>query len=224
MAYELIRALVQKIMQDKILLGLVVIGVLGIIVGGANMGTDEKVSSKASIEREKEAALHAQQAAPPGHPAPPGQPATPPPAAAASPAAPANAIDPKLATGFITWWLTGAMDYHPRTAAESHQQAMGWMTPEGQRDFSTLLWTPKIAEMVTSGQVIAAFQPTAIQAQAINPDGSIVIGVTGTVVIQGQGQAQATSTQFLGNFLVKQDGDGLRVAGLYTRQAPLAIY
>lgn len=224
MAYELVRTIVQKILQDKILLGLVIIGILGIFIGGASLGdNDEKAVAKASDE-------HGAQAQPPGQlpgQAPGHAPAPAPQQAAALPQGqpalpPANALNPALATDFVKWWIVGAMDYAPQTAAKSHNDAMVWMTPEGARDFSTLLWTPQIAENVCTGRVIAAFHPTAIQAQAINPDGSVVVGVAGTVVIQGQGQPM--SQQFLGNFLIRQDKDGLRVARAYTRNAPLAIY
>lgn len=229
MAYELVRTIVQKILQDKLLLGLVIIGILGIFVGGASMGdSPDKATTKHGAAQEAEqAAAHGQ---PPGQPPeqtaghPPGQGHHGQPAAPAQPQAAVgtNGMTPVLATEFVRWWLERAMDYHPRTAAQNHQEAIAWMTADGARDFSSMLWTPSIAESVCTGRVTAAFQPTAIQAQAINPDGSIVVGVTGTVIIQGQGQPVVH--QFLGNFLVKKRDEGLCVAGLYTRQAPLAIY
>ncbi len=196
MLVELIRTIVQKIIQDKILMGLVIVAVLGIFVGGMTMGDEKKDSPK--HEEPAQAAEKPAGAAPP-----------------ATAAAPAST--PKLATDFISWWLGSAMDYNASTAQQSHAQAIGWMTPEAAQTFQANLWTPQISEAVTTGKMVAAFQTTGVQAQAVNPDGSIVVAVSGTMVIQSGGQQQPVVQQILASFLVRQDKDGLRVAGLNAR-------
>jgi hypothetical protein len=58
-----------------------------------------------------------------------------------------------------------------------------------------------------------------VQAQAVNPDGSIVVGVTGTMVVQTG--AQPVVQQFAGSFLVRKEPEGLRVAGLEAKSTGL---
>jgi len=193
MLIELIRTIVQKIIQDKILMGLVIVAVLGIFVGGMTMG-DEKTDSAKHAEPAKNAEK---------------------PAGAAPQAAAATAITPKLAADFVSWWLGSAMDYNASTAQQSHSQAIAWMTADAAQTFQTNLWTPQISEAVTTGKMVAAFQPTGVQSQAVNPDGSIVVAVSGTMVVQSGGQPVVQ--QILASFLVRQDQDGLRVAGLNAR-------
>lgn len=130
-----------------------------------------------------------------------------------------QALDPKLAADFITWWLTGAMDYSPNLAADNHQQAFAWMTPEAQAAFQAAFWPPEMAEAIVNGKMVAAFHLTAVQAEAINPDGSVVVGVNGTLVTDSGNRP--ISHQVTADFLVRRDTGGLRVAGVYNRVAAL---
>lgn len=199
MLYELIRTIVQKILQDKILLGLVIVAFLGIFVGGMTMGdgkTDTKTPTGSA--QHQAAAPQQQQQQPQAAQQQGGQ-----------------TITPKLACDFTSWWLQSAMDYNAQTAAANHNQAAAWMTADAAATFGQNYWTPQIAEAVTTGRLVAAFTPTGVQAQAVNPDGSVVVGVAGTMVIQSGGQP--VPQQFLASFLVKQDQDGLRIAGVNAR-------
>jgi hypothetical protein len=167
---------------------LVIVAILGVFVGGMTIGDDKPDASKkvASAEKAQEQAQ-----------------------------APASALNPSLATDFINWWLGSAMDYNAASASQSHNQAFSWMTADAARSFQANFWTPQIAEAVQTGRLVAGFQPSAVQAQAINPDGSVVVGVAGTMVMQANGQP--STQQFLASFLVRQEKDGLRVAGLDAR-------
>jgi hypothetical protein len=210
MLYELIRAIVQKILQDKILLGLVIVAFLGIFVGGMTMGDekDQKPTGAKVAQGSGEQPLPGQA---------PGQGATQQ-ASAQQPAGQqaGSKLTPQLACDFVSYWLQSAMDYNAQTAQQSHNQAMAWMTPDAAATFQAQFWTPQIAEAVTTGRLISAFQPTGVQAQAVNPDGSVVIGVAGTMIVQSGGQP--VPQQFLASFLVKQDNGGsLRIAGLQAR-------
>jgi hypothetical protein len=73
---------------------------------------------------------------------------------------------------------------------------------------------------VVTGQVVAAFQPVSVQAEAINPDGSIVVGANGTLVVQANGNPM--TQQLSTDFLVRRDKDGLRIIGLYNKQLATA--
>lgn len=186
MVADVIRSVVQRVLRDKILLGLVIVAILGIWVGGMTMSDDKPNDTKKEAS-EKPAAQTA-----------------------------AGSLNAGLATEFITWWIAQAMDYNPQTATDHHKEAVLWMTQDAGRSFLQTFWTPEIEQSVASGRLVAAFQPTAVQAQAINPDGSVVVGVSGTMVVQSNGQP---STQpFLAAFLVRQEAGGLRVAGMDTRQ------
>lgn len=209
MLYELIKTIVQKILQDKILLGLVIVAFLGIFVGGMTMGDEKDQKPTGPRGAAGEQALPGQ---PPGQA--PGQAAQ---QANATQPKPGAALTPQLACDFVSYWLQSAMDYNAQTSQQSHNQAMAWMTPDAAATFQAQFWTPQIAEAVTTGRLISAFQPTGVQAQAVNPDGSVVIGVTGTMIVQSGGQP--VPQQFLASFLVKQDGSSLRIAGLQARTA-----
>lgn len=193
MFYEVARAAVQRIFQDKILLGLVIVGLLAIFVGGFGGGSDKTVTGPRQ---------EVNQAATPQ----PGQPQG---------ANPNSKVDPALAVDFIKWWVGTAMDYNPQTAGQSHSQAMSWMSPEAAQTFQSAFWTPDIAEGIKTGRISGSFQPSNVQATAANPDGSVVICVTGNLTMH-QGQRPVVQ-QFIADFLVKKDLDGLRVSGLYNR-------
>jgi len=204
MIYELARALVQRIFRDKILMALVVIGVLGLFMGGMSGKQEPPVASKSGggqpMDRGGDDTRSMTPASLDGQPG----------------AAPAQQpLEPNLATDFVKWWLGGAMDYTTATAVANHEQAFGWMTPEAQRAFQAAFWTPETQQMIASGQLVAAFHLAAVQAEALNPDGSVVVGVTGTLVTDTGGKP--TPHQLTADLLVRREQDGLRIAGIYNR-------
>jgi len=225
MIQEIVRALITRIMQDKILMGLVILGVLAVFVV-PNVGNEEKPPGHGSNAANAPPQLGesggwgggghappaaggeaAQGAAAPGAPS------------AAAPADP-NALNPTLATDFVKFWMGGAMDYNTASAAGSHKEAAKWMTPETQQAFETNFWSPDIANGIASGQLRGAFQPISVQAQAVNPDGSIVVNMTGTLVLQ-QASVRPVTHQIVMDLLVRKEGDNCRIAGLYNRSYPM---
>ena len=124
-------------------------------------------------------------------------------------AATASGLTPALATEFVTWWITKAMDYSASSSGKSHAEAFGWMTPQAAATFQQVFWTPPIAQGITQGRITAAFQPSSVQAEAINPDGSIVVGVTGSLIVQDS--ATPVSQQIVTDFLVKKEKGNMRV-------------
>ncbi len=197
---DVVRLLIQRLMRDKILLGLVIVGVLTIFVGVAFTSDDPKQTSKAT-------------------PIPATDPNRPAPVAAAPAQSQAQSLTPELATQFLSWWLTKAMDYSIGTGKQSHQEAFQWMTPQSIQAFQTGYWTPDIENAVVTGKVTAAFQPVSVQAQFINPDGSIVVAMSGALVMQSAGTQPATQ-QLSADFLVKQEKEGLRIVGINIRPVP----
>lgn len=218
MIQEIVRALITRIMQDKILMGLVILGVLAVFVV-PNIGNDEHPTGHGSSAPPESAQAVGQgqgtlqqgvatnpEGATPGGAAAPGA------AAAPNP----NQVDPKLADQFVKFWMGGAMDYNTATATQSHKEAAKWMTPEAQQTFESNFWSPDIANGITSGQLRGAFQPISVVPKALNPDGSIVVEMTGTLVLQ-QSTVRPVTHQILMDLLVRKETEGLRIAGLYNR-------
>lgn len=196
MLQEIIHALIQRIMHDKIILGLIVIGLLAAFMSGMNSKEDPAVSGKHG-ENAKQASLSEQ----PQAQAP----------------APGPAVEPALARDFVRWWLGMAMDYSAQTAAQNHQQAYAWMSRDAMVAFQSIYWSPELADSIVSGRTVAAFQPAVVQARAINPDGSVVVGVQGTYILQNG--PQPVPYQIRAQLLVRRAKDGLRIAGIYNEMA-----
>ncbi|PWU03668.1 MAG: hypothetical protein C5B53_00195 [Candidatus Melainabacteria bacterium] len=201
MIKDLTRLTVERVMRDKILLGLVIVGLFGIFVGGFS-GREERPAVKAVESHE----------------------AAQPTAAKTSVVAPTSSyaagdpLDATLATDFVKWWVSGAMDYSANGSAKSHATAFHWMTPEAQSIFEANFWPNDLAAGIAQGQIVGAFQPVGVQAEAINPDGSVVVGLSGTLVLQSTGRP--TTQQIFADILVRKEPSGLRVAGLYNRSGP----
>jgi hypothetical protein len=214
MLQEMVRGLIQRILRDKILLGLIVIGILAIFMSGVN---------EESSREEKEHAAVAEGAMPPKEPQPE---AAPPQAPPQQPQQPSYVLEPSLANDFVTWWVSGAMDYQAATCDRNHQAAFKWMTPEAQAAFRPIFWNETMSDGIRSGMLVAAFQPVSIQPQAVNPDGTVVISMKGSLVVQVSGHP-ATTRQVHTDFLVKKEEHGLRIAALHNSevvqgQAPMA--
>jgi hypothetical protein len=198
MSQTAVQVAVKRILGDKILLGLVIVGLLLVFVG-AFCTQDEPTKKTEQPQPLPQTAMAPQTPAPP---------------------AAANQLDPKLATDFVTWWLTKAMDFNMQSARASHTEASKWMTQNAGNTFQADYWTQEIQQGVLSGQFSAAFQPMGVQPEALNPDGTVVVGVTGTLVIQQGGPPQ--SQQVAMDFLVARDTGGLRIAGINNRQLTAA--
>lgn len=205
MLYELARSFVQKIFQDKILAGLVIVGILAIFVGGFGGEATDKIASGPRDNRVKSATNPAQSNQVEEAKANPQK---------ESPQAAAK-LEPALATQFVGWWITSAMDFNPQTAVKNRQQAVAWVTPDVAPSYQAAFWPPEIADGITSGRIHGSFTPSSIKAIATNPDGTIVVQVMGQLILS-QGQRPAVQ-QLVTDYLVKRDSSGLRIAGLYNR-------
>ncbi len=215
MLYELARSIVQRIFQDKILAGLVIVGILAIFVGGFGGDPADKTASGPREERGKHASASKTKTDADNK-------ADPAPQKAEKKSSPAQAaqdpkLEPNLAIQFVSWWIGSAMDYNPQTAIQNRQQALTWITPEVAASYQAAFWTPETADAICSGRVKGSFTPLSVNAIAANPDGSVVVNVTGQLVFQ-QGprpHIQQLST----DYLVKRESGGLRIAGLFNRAA-----
>ncbi len=228
MIQDIIRALIQKIMTDKILMALIAIGIIGIFFTGVNHsekpesvqsrrlgGLPNGPSGQAQGGQAQGQAGGAQATgAQAGSQAQAGQ--------ANSGQAAAEGLTPQLASDFVRWWISKSMDYRMDTAAANHKEAVGWMLPDAASAFEQLYWGDHIKQGISSGQIVGSFQPVSIMPLATNPDGTVVVTVVGTLVIQQSGQ-QPAAQQITMDFLVKKSGDGCRIAAFFNRAvAPVA--
>lgn len=212
MFYEIIRALVQKIFQDKILAGLVIVGILAIFVGGFGGKATDRIAAGPRENR------NTQSAGPKEAQLPNAKEQDSKKAAPAKPAV-QEKLEPALAAQFVGWWIGDAMDFNPQTVIKKRQQAMTWIAPAVAQDYQMAFWPPEIADGICSGRIRGSFTPTSVQAVASNPDGTIVVNVTGNLLLQ---QGPRPAMQVLStDYLVKRDASGLRIAGLFNRATPV---
>lgn len=250
MIQDIIRALFEKIIHDKILMALIAIGIAGIFFSGANHSEkSESVQSKrlgrssadqpavpGAQGQEGDGPIQGQAAGQAAGQAPQaGQPAgqagqgqatgqVQGAAGAGQAAAAPQPLTPELALQFVRWWLTQSMDYRMDTAAASHKTAALWTLPDANNAFEQLYWGDHIKQGIASGQIVGAFQPVSVTPVATNPDGSVVVTAVGTLMIQQSGQ-QPAGQQLTMDFLVKQTPDGLRIAAFFNRAvAPVAVH
>lgn len=215
MIQDVIRAIIQRVLRDKILMGLVVIGVVAIFVTGVNEdGSQSKnTEEKLPVDAAMPSAHLARTAQKPG-----GQAAQPHQAQQAEAAQQQQqfALEPTMASDFVKWWLGGAMDFQAATANKNHEQAFLWMTPEAKDTFKQAFWNEAMADGIRTGRLIAAFQPVSITPHAVNPDGTVVVSMKGSLVLQISGHP-ADTRQVVTDFLVKKEEQGLRIAAICNR-------
>lgn len=219
MIADIVRAIVQRIMHDKLLMGLVIICILGIFFTGAGKDESGHRGRGPKLEQVESNAAKGQHV--------PGESQNPPPAQGGQTQGQAaqgqaqeqgDKLTPALAEKFVRWWLTVGMDYKQASAAASHKEAFAWALPEPAQAFEQLFWGDHIKQGIASGTIAADFQPSSVIPLAINPDGSVVVTVVGTLVMQQTGQPPA-SQQLTMDFLVKKVDTGCRIAGFFNKAA-----
>lgn len=122
--------------------------------------------------------------------------------------------DAQVATEFIRWWLSKGMDYQQATADASHKEALSWIKPPATDIFVNLFWPAELAANIRSGRQVGNFQIATVTPLAINPDGSVALRVNGVLVLQDTGYAPRSQPLEL-NFLVKKEAEGLRIINFY---------
>jgi hypothetical protein len=124
-------------------------------------------------------------------------------------------LEPKLAMDFVRWWLTMALDYSVNSAA-NHKKAMAYAKPQVAKIFSQSFYTREVMQGVANGTLAGAFEPVTVQAIAINPDGSVVVTVIGTLSMQSSG-SQPVSQSLVLEFLVEKDPEGVHMSGFFNK-------
>jgi hypothetical protein len=214
MFQDIIRLTVQRIFNDKILLGLLIVCLLGFFVGGFNQKEEPPLAIKGMegasappTGSDNNSAVQTEQS-----------PVT---ESAQKNYAKSAELAPNLAVDFVKWWMKAAMDYSPQSAVQSHEAASNWMSPEAYKAFMATFWPPDLAEQISSGATVGAFQPISIQAEAVNPDHTVVVGLSGTLVLHAA-NGRPNSTQIQIDILVRKGDTGLRITGINNRLTTLS--
>lgn len=223
MLVDIIRAILERVLRDKLILGLIIIGILGIFVTGANKdpGKDRLVSNQEeeAASGQKAGQGQGQAQAGPGGQRPGGQPGQG--VQAPAPAAETPQQTASIACEFIKWWLTKAMDYQQTTAVAAHKEALSWMKPPATQAFVQLFWSDELAAQVESGARTGSFQTSMVSPLAVNPDGSIPIRAIGVLVLQDTGYPPKSQPLEL-NFLVKKEAQGYRIVNFYSQAGEIS--
>jgi len=114
MLQDIVRGILQTILRDKILLGLLIVGVIAVVSAGAAKD-EKKPSEEGPAPGGQQAHAHGQQAPAQGQQ----------PHSQQQQAAQAHSMqleEAKLAKEFVHWWLSGAMDYSAATCQNSHAE------------------------------------------------------------------------------------------------------
>ena len=220
MISDIVRAIIQRIFRDKILMGLVIIGFLAIFMTGTQSSKEPPISGNGRIkEADKQVQGEAQ-----GQFALEGIKSQEKKRQTASKdkqnldrAAVPGGLKPGDAEEFVKWWIGGAMDFQLQTAEGNRQKAMEWMTPEAAEIFKNSFWNSDIKNGITSGSIVAAFHPVSVSATALNPDGSVVVHVKGSLVMQRAGEAYPNTEHLLTDYLVVKESEGFRIAGVHSK-------
>lgn len=213
MFQDIIRATVQRIFSDKILLGLLIVCLLGFFVGGFSGHKDEPPVPVKGIERAASPQTNSSTNSASQNQTPSQENS---PVSSGGSTYHTEQLEPALAVDFVKWWMKAAMDYSKTSARQSHEAASNWMSPEAYKAFREAFWTEDLADQITSGVTVAAFQPIAVQAEAINPDHSVVVGLTGTLIMHNTHE-RPVSNQIQIDLLVRKGDTGLRIAGINNR-------
>lgn len=204
MFVEICRAIIQKVMQDKILLGLVALGIIAAFVAGT--GHDVKEEPAVSAEQAEVAVKNGDAQNANGEKLDETE-------------ENGEMLTPKLASEFVKWWMQGSMDFSPTTAHKSHIEAHKWMTSNAAGEFEKIFWSPDRSRDILNGNITMSFQPISVEPIAVNQDKSIVVAVKGILVSNGlhpntQGPVKE---QIETDYLIRRAAGGLRIAGLYNR-------
>lgn len=229
MFIDIIRAVVERVMRDKILLALVIIVILGVFFTGASKGPAGRFVSNearegqepAEDEENKPEQKHQEQAQKPGQPQPQGQgqgQTQGQPGGQAQgqtqPQEQAGKLTPSLACDFVKWWLQQAMDYSLSTGKARHEEAMKWMLPPAAEAFKAQFWSDVVAQGVAQGAMTGAYQSSEISALALNPDGTVAVKAVGALVTQQAGFAPQTQSLNL-QFLIGKTPSGVGILNFY---------
>ncbi|MEZ4488564.1 MAG: hypothetical protein R3F51_13320 [Cyanobacteriota/Melainabacteria group bacterium] len=229
MISDIVRAIIQRIFRDKILIGLVIIGFLAIFMTGTQSSKEPPISGNSrnkEADKQVQGRLRGQfalegikggrkkvrllQANNLDRAAIPG------------------GLKPGDAEEFVKQMVDRRSHGLPDPdSRRNRQKAMEWMTPEAAEIFKNSFWNSDIKNGITSGSIVAAFHPVSVSATALNPDTSVFVRneLSGNT---RAGEAYPNTEHLLTDYLVVKESEGFRIAGVHSKTyeqaaAPTAI-
>ena len=119
---------------------------------------------------------------------------------------PERRADLEIASAFVRWWLSKALDYSPSTAANNQQSSANWMDKEVASSFSQTFWSD--GKGVRS-QIV--FIPTHYGDPVSIEERTISVSVFGVFVSCDDPLLASHFAKI--DFVVRPDADGWRVGG-----------
>jgi hypothetical protein len=125
----------------------------------------------------------------------------------------ANPTDPLAALNLVQEWLPLAWDLSAGSAADSQEKAITYMTDECAQAYRQNVWTQSMSKQIDASGIKSSFSANRVAAGHMLPDGSVVITVEGSQVLNVPRKGPRTRKVKL-EYLVKNTADGLRIAGI----------
>lgn len=121
--------------------------------------------------------------------------------------------DPVESLNLVQQWLPLAWDLSAGSAQGSQEKAIQYMTAGCADAYRKNIWTTDLAQQIDSCGIRSSFKINRVAAGSNHSDGSIVISVDGEQILTVPGKG-SRARQVKLQYLVRNTGDGLRIAGI----------
>lgn len=121
--------------------------------------------------------------------------------------------EPLAARSMIEAFLPYSWDLTAGSATQSQERAIECMTPECAQSYRASIWTKEMAAQIEQSGLKSSFTPTKIELAGNKPDGSVVIEVEGTQVLEMEGKGQKNRAVKM-EYLVKSIGGSMKITGI----------
>jgi hypothetical protein len=124
----------------------------------------------------------------------------------------ADMVDRFKAQELMQSFLPLVWDLNARTALSNQEEAIKWMTPDCAAAYRANVWTPDMANKITSSGLQSQFTIKDIQVSQNLSDGSVVATVHGNQILVAPAGTKQKEVNL--EYMLKQTPEGIRVAGI----------
>lgn len=121
--------------------------------------------------------------------------------------------DAQAAQDFVRNFVTYSFNMNSNAASASQAQAMAMMDSETANAYRNNVWTPELEELVTKSGLTSQFSISSISSGQQNPDGSIVIFMNGTQILNSPAAGQQQKPVSV-EYRVQRTASGWRIVGI----------
>lgn len=121
--------------------------------------------------------------------------------------------DAQAAQDFVRNFVTYSFNMNSNAASASQAQAMAMMDSETAKAYRNNVWTPDLEQLVTTSNLTSQFNITSISSGQQNPDGSIVIFMNGTQILNSPASGQQQKPVSV-EYLVQRGPSGWHIIGI----------